>query len=271
MRSAAHSRMQRAACKILAGVLFLFAGSVRAADGPIYDVFAKALAPFASALFGGADGKPASFVAECTVTGATGRLVPALGIRLRIAMQSPDRLRLDVVTNGNLLTACRNGKELWATPAGPMRSLAEAAGIDTTKTVPDTVSVPLVPISLNAQMLAFLPIVFDVKDLGPEADPPQRVLEFGLLPEVRDAIKAPPFSAKAWIGPDGRPARVAVGGEDYSLDLKVDKLDFAGELAPTAWEPPEGTEALRLPASALNDLFEKMLGTKQPPPSPAPQ
>jgi len=262
--------MHRAACKILAGVLILLAGPARAADGPIYDVFAKALAPFASALFGGADGQPASFVAECTVTTATGRLAPAVGTRFRLAIQSPDRLRLDVVTNGNLLTACRNGTALWATPAVPMRGLADAAGLDTSKTAPDEVSLPLVPLALNAQMLAFLPIVFDVKDLGVEGDPPRRALEFGLLPEVRDAIKAQPFSAKAWIDPDYRPSRVVIAGDDYSLELQVAKLDFAGQLAPTAWEPPEGTDALRLPASALNDLFEKMLATKQPASTPSP-
>ncbi len=266
----AHTRMHRAGCKILAVALILFAGPVHAADGPVYDVFAKALAPFASALFGGADGQPASFVAECVVTGATGRLAPAVGTRFRLAIQSPDRLRLDVVTNGSLITACRNGPGLWATPAAPMRSLAEAAGLDTSKTAPDEVSVPLVPLALNAQMLAFLPIVFDVKDLGTESDPPRRVLEFGLLPEVRDAIKAQPFFAKAWIDPYYRPCRVVIAGDDYSLELSVAKLDFAGQLAPTAWESPAGTEALRLPASALNDLFEKMLATQQPASTPSP-
>jgi hypothetical protein len=263
--------MHRAACKILAGVLIFLAGPARAADGPIYDVFAKALAPFAAAIFGGADGQPASFVAECAVTGATGRMAPALGTRFRLAIQSPDRLRLDVVTNGNLLTACRNGPGLWATPAAPMRSLAGAAGLDLTKTEPDAVSAPLVPLALNAQMLAFLPIVFDVKDLGTEGDPPRRALEFGLLPEVRDAIKAQPFSAKAWIDPDYRPSRVVVAGDDYSLELSVTKLDFAGQLASTAWEPPAGADALVLPASALNELFEKMLATQQPASTPAPQ
>lgn len=265
MRSAAHTRMRRAGCKILAAALLLAAPlpARAAADGPIYDVFAKALAPFASSVFGGGDGQPGAMVAECLVSGGTGPLADAAkGTRFRIALQAPDRLRVDVARGDGKLTACRNGRELWAVPGEPMRALAKAAGFDLDKTAPDKDSPPLIPIALDPQMLAFLPVVFDVKDLGTEGDPARRVLQFALLDQLRQAIKAEEFSGRAWIGDDYKPTRLVISTKDGSLDIAVEKLGFADQLVPAAWQPDDGAQALRLPASALNDLFGKMLGTK---------
>ncbi len=265
MRCGQHTRMRSAACKILAAALLLaFPHPARAAQEAVYDVFAKALAPFASSAFGGGNGQPGAMVAECLVTDATGPLAAAKGIRFRIALQAPDRLRVDVVRDGAKLTACRDGKELWAVPGEPMRALAQAAGFDLDKIAPDSTSPPLIPIALDSQMLAFLPIVFDVKDLGTEGAPPERILEFALLKELRQAIKAEEFTGRTWIGDDYRPSRLVITTPDYSLDIAVEKLGFAEQLDPAAWQPDEGAQALRLPASALTELFGKMLGTKLP-------
>ena len=264
MRWRFHTRETLAACKILAlAILFAGARPARAAEGSAYDVFAKALAPFSSAVFGGGQGQPGAMVAECLVTGGSGPLAAAKGTRFRLALQAPDRLRVDVVRDGGRLTACRDGKELWAVPAEPMRALAAQAGLDVEKTTPDESAPPLVPLALDAQMLTFLPVVFDVKDLGTETDPvPRRVLEFGLLPELRQMIKAEEFTGKTWIGEDYKPSRLVITTPSYTAEIEIEKLGFAEKLDPAAWQPAEGEEALRLPASALNELFEKMLGNK---------
>jgi len=262
MRSWLHTRTCLAACKIMAW-LWMVPGAP-AAEGETYDVFAKALAPFASAVFGGREGQPGAFMVEGKVTQASGKMAAAQGMQLRLALQRPDRLRADLAYNGQILTACRAGKELWAAPQGPMKTLAQAAGIDTDRTTPDEKSAPLIPLALDPQMLAFLPVVFDVKDDGSEdiEGAPHRVLEFGLLEELRKAIKAEPFEARAWIGGDNRPRRVTVSGKDYSIQIDVEQLNFAGQFPEKAWQPAEGQEVLRLPASALNELFEKMLEQK---------
>jgi hypothetical protein len=44
----------------------------------------------------------------------------------------------------------------------------------------------------------------------------------------------------------------------------VDKMSFAAKLPAAAWEPAKDQKTLRLPASALNELFEKMLAEKLP-------
>ena len=169
-----HSRSRRAACKIVAiGLALSSALPARAADGPAYEVFCQALAPIAAALLGSAGGPTQAMVAECRIIGGTGPLAAAAGTRLRLAVQAPDRFRVDVVREGSAtpLTACRDGKELWAVPAEPMTALAQAAGFDTTDQTPDTTSPPLIPLALDPQMLSFLPLVFDVKDLGTEENP----------------------------------------------------------------------------------------------------
>ena len=240
-------------------------------DACAYEIFAQALAPFASAVFGGGEGQPGAFVAECKVTAASGKTAAAQGMQLRLALQRPDHLRADLAYNGQVLTACRAGKELWAAPAGAMKTLAQAAGINTANSAPDTKSAPLIPLALDAKMLAFLPVVFDVKDQGSEdiKGVPHRILQFGLLPELRKAIKAEPFDARAWIGDDFRPRRVIVSGEDYSIQVDVERLTFAPQFPDKAWQPTEGQHVLRLPASALNELFEQMLAKKIELPVPA--
>lgn len=258
----AHTMTGRAACKILAACLV--AHPAGAAEGPVYEVFGRALAPIAAAFLGSTDNPARAMVAECRVNSATGPLAGAAGTRLRLAVQAPDRFRVDVVREGfpGPLTACRDGKELWAVPAEPMTALARAAGFDTSETTPDATSPPLLPVALDAQMLAFLPVVFDVKDLGMEKDPQRRVLEFGLLPQLREAIKAEEFTGRAWIGADDRPVRLVLTTPRGEVDLEIEKIEFADQLAATAWQPSEGQDVLRLPASSLNELFEKMLGER---------
>lgn len=235
-----------------------------AMDGPVYEVFSRALSPIASAVLGSTNCQTGAMVAECRIASGTGPLAAAAGTRLRVAIQAPDRFRVDVVRDGTSspLTACRDGKELWAVPAAPMTALAQAAGFDTSDTAPDAASPPLLPIALDAQMLSFLPLVFDVKDLGTEQNPQARVLEFGLLPQLREAIKAEEFTGRAWIGADDRLGRLVLTTPRGEVDLEIEKLAFTNQLAATAWQPSDGQEALRLPASALNELFEKMLGAR---------
>jgi len=263
-----HSRSRRHAGKIAGSLaaFFLAAAPAQAAEGEIYDVFAKALAPVASSVFGGAAGQPGAMVVECSVGEAAGRLAAARGMKLRLAVQAPDHLRVDLAYNGMVLTACRAGKELWAAPAEPMRSLARQAGLEVDRPAPDAVSPPLLPLALDPQMLVFLPVVFDVQDLGTAdiAGAPHRGMKFGLMPELKKSIKAEDFDARAWINGDYQPRRVTVAGEDYSLEVEVDKMNFAPRLPASAWEPPVDQQVLRLPAGALNELFEKMLAEKLP-------
>ena len=259
-----HSKVCRAGCKILAvAIIAASALPVRAAEGPVYEVFGRALAPIANAVVGSPDGSSGAMVAECRINDGTGAAAAAKGARLRVAVQAPDRIRIDVVREGipSPFTACRDGNQLWAVPAAPMTALAEAAGLNSANQDRGTAP-PLLPLAIDSQMLAFLPLVFDVKDLGREENPTRRVLEFSLLPQLRETLKAEEFTGRAWIGSDDRPTRVVLSTPGGEVDIQIEKLNFADQLAATAWQPSEGQDALRLPASALNELFAKILGER---------
>jgi hypothetical protein len=266
MGSALHTRTRRRAGKTIGAWLAfaMAAPAAPAADGPVYEVFAKALAPIASSVMGGATGQPGAMVVECSVTAASGKTAAARGAKLRLAVQAPDHLRIDLAHGGSLLTACRTGDRLWAAPAGTMESMARAAGLDTRRATPDTTPPPLLPLALDPQMLVFLPVVFDVEDLGPQDidGMPHRGLRLGLMPEIKKSTKAADFEARAWINPAFEPRRVIVSGDDYSLEVDIESIKFAARLPESAWQPSDAEDVLPLPASALADLFEKMLGRK---------
>ena len=104
----------------------------------------------------------------------------------------------------------------------------------------------------------------DEKQDGAESPKKKGGMKFALMPELKKSIKAEDFDARAWINSEYQPRRVTVQGADYSLEVEVEKMNFAAKLPATAWEPAENQKTLRLPASALNELFEKMLAEKLP-------
>lgn len=269
MRVGLHLKTCLVACKF-AALLLVAAASAQTPQEPVYAAFAKTLAPFASALFGGGEGQPGAFVIEGTVSGATGVTSAAQGMQIRLAVQHPDSLRADVASNGQILTACRTGRELWATPEEPAKALAQAAGIALDNTAPDAESTPLVPLALDAKILALLPAAFDVKDEGNEdiEGAPHRVLRFSLLPNLRKASTIPAFEARVWIHDNHQPRRLAIKGADYSIQIEIARLSFAPRFPDKAWQPEENQSVLRLPASVLNNLLGKMLSLKTSPPAP---
>ena len=257
----------RLAAGKIAGWILLFLlllNPAQAEDELVYQVFAKAIAPLAACAFGGIEGQPGSMVAECSVEEAAGRLAAAQGMKLRLALEGPDHLRADLAYNGTLLSVCRDDQQLWAAPAEAMRALAEAAGLDVENDGPDQTPTPLLPATLDPQMLVFLPMVFQVKDMGMEniEGSPHRLLQLQLLPELAKTMRMEDLEAQVWIGPDYQPRRVLIRSRDYSLKLGIEKINFTDRLSPSAWQPSQGKKVLLLPASALNTLLQKMLGQK---------
>ena len=90
----------------------------------------------------------------------------------------------------------------------------------------------------------------------------RRLYNRGNMKQLREAIKAEDFTGRAWIGDGDKPTRLVLTTSQGEIDLEIEKLDFTDQLAATAWQPTEGQKALRLPASALNEVFEKMLGAR---------
>lgn len=253
--------MPIAAGKILAVIVGIWTTpTVLAAEGAAYDVFGRALAPIAASLFAGTNSPAPAMVAEGVVSDGSGPLAAAKDTRFRVAWQSPDRVRLDVVRGGTKITACRDGAEIWAAPAETVRPLLLAAGLDpSAPNTPAGVSAPtLLPTGLDPQMLAFLPALFDVQDQG--TDQNLRVLDFGMLPQLQQMIPMPDFRGRAWIGQDYRPQRLSFAAAGETVQIDISSLEFPQKLSPSAWQPSANEEALRMPASTFDALLPALLG-----------
>ena len=243
--------------------------AVLAAEGTAYEVFGRVLAPIAASLFAGTNSPAPAMVAEGVVSDGSGPLAVAKDTRFRVAWQSPDRLRLDVVRGGTRITACRDGAEIWAAPAETVRLLLQAGGFDPSATdTPAGVSAPrLLPTSLDPQMLTLLPALFDVQDRG--TDQNLRVLDFGMLPQLRQMIPAPDFRGRAWIGRDYRPQRLSFAAAGETVQIDIGSLEFPHKVSEGAWQPSANEETLRFPASKFDMLLPALLGVNQTAAPPA--
>ena len=261
MNLSAHSKSPIATGKILAVIFVIWStNNAPAAEGAAYDVFGRALSPIAGALFAGTNSAAPAMVAEGQVIDGSGRLVAAKDTRFRLAWQSPDRVRIDVVRGGTKITACREGDEIWAAPAETVRPLLQAAGLDpstTNSSASETTTMPL-PAGLDPQMLAFLPALFDVQDQG--TDQNLRVLDFSVLPQLQQMIPIPNFRGRAWIGSDNRPQRLSFAAAGETIDIRIDQLEFPQKLSPGAWQPAADEEALRIPVANFDALLGALLG-----------
>lgn len=258
-----HTRLPIATGKILAVIVGIWTTpTVLAAEGAAYDVFGRALAPIAASLFAGTNAPAPAMVAEGTVTDGSGPLAAAKDTRFRVAWQSPDRIRLDVVRGGTKITACRDGAEIWAAPAETVRPLLQAAGLDPSPSATNTPAgvgtTTLLPTGLDPQVLALLPALFDVQDQG--TDQNLRVLDFGMLPQLQQMISMPDFRGRAWIGRDYRPQRLSFAAAGETVQIDISSLEFPQKLSDGAWQPSANEEALRLPTSTFNTLLPTLLG-----------
>ncbi len=232
-------------------------------DGPIYQVLSTVLAPFAAVLFNADPAQPSAFAVEARVRAASGRLAATRGAQVRLVAQSPDRARLDIQHAGTTTTLCRQGDSLWATPAEPMRELAERSGLSASTAKASPPPPTLLPVVLTPQQIAFLPLAFAARDVTAEEAEEQsatrRVVEFTLLPELQRAAGARDFAATVWLGSDGQPHRVRLEGSDSMIDLDVRRLAFGCTWPESVWEPASRQDVFRLPAGAAQEMFEEAL------------
>lgn len=259
----AHSKSTIATGKILAVVWVTWTTNpAAAAEGAAYDVFGRALSPIAASLFAGTNSAAPAMVAEGQVIDGSGPLAAAKDTRFRVAWQSPDRVRVDVVRGGTKITACREGDEIWAAPAETVRPLLQAAGLATTNPpATETSAIPPSPgiyPGIDPQMLAFLPALFDVQDQG--TDQNLRVLDFTVLPQLQQMIPIPNFRGRAWIGSNDRPQRLSLAAAGETIDIRIDQLEFPQKLSAGAWQPAANEDALRLPAANFDALLGALLG-----------
>ena len=244
---------------LLALLWMAAAGRLAAQENP-YDVLGKALMPIASVFAPNAASH--ALVLDAHLLDAS-KLPPALqGQAVHVALETPDAVLVQAPIAGQLLTVCRDGDSLWATPGSEIEPLlGQATAGDQPekkkkkrKSEASKILGPLV-LPVPQKDLVFLPILFQVADAGQEtvAGAPCRVLDVQLMPQLAKSLHAEDWTARLWIGADYSMARISLTGPDWSGTVAIDKLAFPPDL-PDATFQPEGTDVLRLTAQQFLTL-----------------
>jgi hypothetical protein len=236
-----------------------------AAQENAYDVLGKALMPIANVFANpgdsSADTPPAghALVLDAHLV-AVSKLPPALqGQAVHVALMTPDRVLVQAPIAGQMLTLCRDGDDLWATPGAQIQAFLDQAGTIAPKKKKKAKAAKLLgPLVLpvSQKELVFLPILFQVADAGNDTVAGQtcRVLDVQLMPQLAKSLHAQDWTARVWIGADYGIVQIALTGPDWSGTVAVDKLAISPTL-PDATFQPQGTDVLRLTAEQFLGLM----------------
>lgn len=224
-----------------------------------YDLFGRVLTPIVSVFCkpgssqgtGPAKNRPRALTATLTVQELTGAPGELIGGRVILSVEPPNRAILHFPYNGKTVTICRNDQQVWYEPQGALSEFAPQIPDD----APDAtagprkarkrkeVVLPPIGLPLPAQQLAFLPVLFSVKDAG-EAQG-MRILDARFMPELAHSLGVPDWSARLFVRPQGNdPAhpRPELGGLElarpgWHIAVRVESLEYSPELPASTWKP----------------------------------
>lgn len=243
----------RAAICFLAALLSFRATAAENA----YDMVGKALVPLAQVLVGSESAKNKALTAQLMLEQATGLPAEEAGRTVDIQLQSPDKIVVRGKVLGEAVTICRDGRQIWAYPGSKIDMLADLRELP--KADPDFALEPL-HLPITDQQLVFLPALFKVRDAGEEVvgGVNCRVLDLVLMPELARALKAQDWSARLWVRPDYRPARVELIYRQMHAVISIKRLDYSPSLPPETWRPlpTEAQDVLVLTPSRYKQLID---------------
>ena len=249
---------------VATALLWLALAGRLAAQENAYDVLGKALMPIANVF--AADSPNHALVLDAHLLEASRLPAQLQGQSVHAALMTPDALLVQAPIAGQILTVCRDGDSLWATPGSKIQYLLDQATTD----APDTkkkkkrkaeaekVLGPLV-LPVPQKDLVFLPVLFQVADAGNDtvAGAPCRTLDVQLMPQLAKSLHGENWTARLWIGADYGIVRIALTGPDWSGTVAIDKLAFSPDL-PEATFQPQGTDVLKLTAAQFVDLLGRL-------------
>jgi len=237
-----------------------------------YDVLSKMITPLAGVLLGGSQTTDRALTLRATVGQVAGRLPAVLqGASFTAKIQYPGYVRLDAPVLGQIVTVCRYGDKVWASPGSKIQFL-----LDQFKHKPRSQHSGDTPLQLpfTAQQAVLLPALFQLEGSSPVATiggASCRVISGGLMPEVGKAAKAEDFSAKLWICSDYTPKRIDIRRSDFALSFMIDELSYARSFPASTWLPPQGaTDIYRSDAAHIEELLYVVMNSLQMTPADKP-
>lgn len=208
-----------------------------------YDVIAKIFQPLWGVLLTESNGANRAATITLEMTDVTGRLPGMMkGAVLRAYVEFPDKVKLEAPVLGEQFTVCRNGNQVWATPAKKAEFLLSKFKIVPQKNV--RLNTPIF-LPVTPQQAIFLPALFsvvraDVAEVDSLNGEDCRVLTAGLMPELAKVTKAEDFSTRVWVAAGHVPRRVEVKRKDFSTIVDIRELKYSANLPASTWAPPAG-------------------------------
>ncbi len=243
-------------------------------DNP-YDVLGRVFAPFWRVfLTGGHETSSANRAMMMTLrmTAVTGRLSKEFeGATLHAWVQFPDKLKLEAPALGEMVTVCRDGNVVWATPGQKIEFLLSKFG---KIGLPEDLPIPGTPLPLpitekQAVFLPALPALFTIKnpdfaEIIPLNGEDNRLITGGIMPELAKAIDAEDFLARLWVASSYMPRRVEITRRDFTCTVDITELKFTSGLPAETWMVPPGvTDVYRTNAHKLQAILFVVMNSLQ--------
>ena len=244
-----------------------------------YDLLGKVLLPIVNVLSPKAPRRALLLDAHLL---QAGKLPPEFQNQaVHLALNAPDRLLLSAPLAGEMMTVCRDGDDLWATPgskiqylagpgAAPDNSITPAATPQTGKPKKKKkhgdqagkgAAALMGPLQLPIpeKELVFLPILFEVADGGDQqiAGRSCQILDVRLMPQLAQSLHVENWSARLWVDPERKLVQIAVTGPNWNATAAIDKLETSESLPDETFQP-QGTDVLHLTKAQFEALISRL-------------
>lgn len=236
------------------------------------DLLAKTLIPiaqsFSSAAATGSGGLDAEFLVRRASTSSTTGMDVSVA-RVRLLVDAPARMMVEVTTPEAKFVLCRNGDIVWAAPRSFVEPLLARLGQPGS---PEPVAaLPDMRLPLDPTAIGFLPALLDVRDVGYETinGVPCRGIEAVPQPEI--VAQFPPLAGwrlKVWIKPDNAQiVRFEAPGTATTDRLDILSIKSSLALPDSLWQQPDTPDAFSVPPQRITSLLGQLktwMGLKSP-------
>ena len=209
-----------------------------------YDVIGKMFQPLWGVFLSESVGANKAMVLTVEMGGDAALLNGGGGAtKVRLAVQFPDKVRLEAPVLGENVVVCRDGDRVWATPGAKIEYLL--GRFPAVKRRAAKTGTPI-PLPITAQQAIFLPALFtverpDVAEVDEIDGVSYRVLTAGLMPELARVVDAENFRARVWVGANYAPRRMELRNGNFNAVVDINEMLFSRELPASTWARPEGT------------------------------
>ncbi|HEY2342299.1 MAG TPA: hypothetical protein VGH90_04675 [Chthoniobacteraceae bacterium] len=206
-----------------------------------YTMMSRCITPFASIFTQNPKDGNRALQLSLRVEQMTGLPAELANAHADIAVEYPDKLLVRGPVQGEDLTICRNGQEVWMSPGSRAAELLKKMESEkrTPKADPNYTLSPF-KLPIPEKDLAFLPVLIHVQDAGDDTvdGVACQVLDLQLNPALSRSLDAQGWTARLWVRKDATPVRLLIARESaWSASIRFDTVEFHKALPPETWQP----------------------------------